>query len=200
MKGRTKLFLIASACGAGMLGALSTGFALANGWTFSGAAQADTDIPCRVSAWIDTKPKSIAPLGLQIYTTSQSPYNIAMAFTILQPTSSICKIFITNASITYDTGDTKPILNADWQACYPFNRIKYSNWSSNGIVYFQKWQARAVFTNCVDRNEPLTLSCQGWLLDKTANEMPFQVRWKFHPHKTATIVRGWHFQRPFDPP
>ena len=180
--------------------AVLLGFTVASYWEFEGQTSRDIGTGMQASIWVNTNWKSISPLGVRLVTWSTMPYALSISFYSNAPVSNLTTAIVETVMIHYNYGTSHVVLDANKPCANSFTRHRYSNWSSGALQYYEVSRANFILTNCIERNEPLTVVVKGKIMYDKGVAEPFDMKWEFVPKKVSGVFRGRFFTRPIDPP
>ena len=153
-----------------------------------------------MSLWVDPNKKSLGFLGVALYSKSHGPYSLRFGFYTNAVSADLTSVTLENATLRYSDGTSRELIASSEKKIWTFSAHRYSNWTSNQIVYHNLWRAGGSLTNCTFRIEPFVVECRGTVNRSSGDTTPFNVQWTFEPRRVAGVFSGWHFERPFDPP
>ena len=179
---------------------LVNGFSVENHCYLDGAAAKNIDAGVSMSLWADACKRSVGILGVSIYSMSRGPYSLRFGFYTNTASADLTSVTLENVALQYSDGTSIEVVTSSRKRTWGFSAHRYSNWTSNRIVYHDLWQAGGTLTNCVHRNEAFVVECQGELRRSAGETIPFNVQWAFRPRRVSGVFSGWHFERPFEPP
>ncbi len=192
------VFLIG--CGVVCLIFLLKGFSVEDNWFFDGRPSQNIGGGVTVSLWVDAREESLGILGVSFYSKSHGPYSLRFAFYTNAATVDLTSVTVDRATLRYSDGTTNEVVAPGQKRSWGFSAHRYSNWTSNGIVYHDLCRAGGTLTNCVAKNEAFVVECRGRVERASGEDMPFNVQWSFRPRRVSGVFSGWHFERPFHPP
>ena len=173
------------------------GFTIADCWHFEGQTSQDTGAGAMVAMRVDTniKASSTSASRLRIYAKSSRPYHLDIGF-YTDAVTTVRTAIVQRATIRYDDGQKVEVVEPRHSKAWAFEKRRTSNWDGKALVYHESLTAGGTLTNCIDRNMPFVVECQGMLLHETGEEVPMSFRWSFRAKKARGIVPSFYLDRP----